>query len=161
MLQISHLKENDCNEMIGEIFCECLKNKIQIVYDKKLSIEFINRAVAQFNKLYFVLLNDLCKYTTSYCIDTIKKYPDVEYKKELYEIETSLDILNYIQIDELKIQDDKGSIVFNIAGGCDWSDVKGIQWIIKDKKIVYVGPWYDFEVWSPDLDDPFFNYCNR
>ena len=31
--------------------------------------------------------------------------------------------------------------------------------IAHNDKIVYVGPWYDFDIDSSGLDDPFFNYC--
>lgn len=161
MIQINEKKENIYEEIEGEFFCKCLNKKLEIVYDKKLSLEFIDEAVQLFYNIYPKLLNDLCKYTIHYCKDTMENYPDIAYKEGLYHLNNNLDILKYIEICDLKVGIYNGDITLNLSGGCDWSDERGLQWILQDTKIVYVGPWDDLEIWTPGLKNLMFNYCTR
>lgn len=134
---------------------------MQIAYDKNLSFEYINKAIDHLDFIYPILLAELCKYTTDYCKDTMKEYPDVKYKEGLYNLSNNLDILNYIEFGDIKVQTYDDDVVLNISGGCDWSDEGCLQWIIQGNSILYVGPWDDFETWCPDLNNPLFNYCVR
>ena len=161
MIQITNLRENGYGQVEGEFFCECLNCQIDIAYDKNLTSEYVDKAIKHLCEIYPKLLNDLCKYTLKYCKTVMKDYPEVEYKKGLYQIKNTLEVLKYIEFGRLKIRNYNESIALNISGGCDWADEKGLQWIIQNEEIVYVGPWYDFDIDSPDLDDPFFNYCVR
>lgn len=161
MLEIYDLKENDYEKMEGEFFCKCINKRIKIIFDKKLSLAYINDAVEHFDCIYPKLLNDLCKYTANYCKETMNDYPDVEYKEGLYKLKNDLDILNYIGFDELTVQDYNNSIVLNISGGCEWAEEEGFQWIIQGNKIMYVGPWYDLEIWVSGLSTLAFNYASK
>ena len=135
MLQITEQRENYRGEIEGTFFSKCFSKKMQIAYDKNLSFEYINKAM--------------------------KEYPDVKYKEGLYHLSNNLDILNYIEFGDIKVQTYDDDVVLNISGGCDWSDEGCLQWIIQGNSILYVGPWDDFETWCPDLNNPLFNYCVR
>ena len=90
MIQITNLRENGYGQVEGEFFCECLNCQIDIVYDKNLTSEYVDKAIRYFNKIYPILLNNLCKFTVCYCKDTMESCPDVEYKGGLYKLKNNL-----------------------------------------------------------------------
>ena len=161
MINITDRKQNIYGELEGKFFCKCLNKNISIQYDNNLSIEYIDRSVQHFNYVYSKLLNDLCKYTVFYCKDTMQSYPDVEYNDGLYNLGSDLDILHYIEFVDLKVGKYNNNIGLNLSGSCDWSEERCLQWMILENTIIYVGPWDDLEVWTPNLDKLFFNYCTR
>lgn len=161
MINIIDLHENDYERMEGEFFCECFDQKMQIEYDKTMSLEDVDKAIKQFYDVYSNLLDMLCKYTTSYCKDTMEICPDVDYKEDLYNLNNDLQILNYIGFTRLKLELYKNDVAFNLMGWCDWAEEEELQWIIYNDKLIYVGPWYDFTMNSKNLYDELFNYCVR
>ena len=161
MINIIDLHENDYERMEGEFFCECFDKKMDIDYDKDMSLEDVDKAIKRFYDVYSKLLTTLCKHTTSYCKDTMEICPDVDYKKDLYNLNNDLQILNYIGFTRLKLELYKNDVAFNLMGWCDWAEEKDLQWIIYSGKIVYVGPWYDFDIDSPGLNSAICNYCSR
>ena len=41
------------------------------------------------------------------------------------------------------------------------SKKNGIQWLVKDGKVIYVGTWDDLSLWNSDLNNPITNYVLR
>ena len=51
--------------------------------------------------------------------------------------------------------------VLNLSGCCAWDEENGIQWLVIDGKVIYVGTWDDLSLWNSDLNNPITNYVLR
>jgi len=157
---IRNLKENEFDEMEGEVYFEYLNKYIHLIYVKDIDYTYVKKVANYLNKIDEKIMNKLVEYSIKYCNDMISNYPDVEYKKGLCNLKNPIDILNYLEVNRLKIDEfsDENSNVLNLSGSCEWDRENGFQWLIRDDKILYVGAWDDLNIWLSPLDDKWSNY---
>jgi len=157
---IKNLKENEFGEMDGEVYFEYLKKYIYLSYDKSIDFAYVERICKYLNEINESIMFRLCEYSTKYCNDMIKNYPDAEYNRGLYDLKQPIEILKFLDVKRLKIDeyDEEKSNVLNLSGSCEWDKENGFQWLIKDDIILYVGAWDDLDIWISPLDDKWSNY---
>ena len=157
---IKNLVENEFEEMEGEVYFNYLKKDISILFDKEVPMEYVVKNINYLNSLDESVILSLCEYSNRFCQRMMHNYPDVSYPTGLNQINNPIEILNFMEILRLKVDmyDDDSISVLNLSGSCDWDEDNGIQWLIKDDKVVYVGPWDDLNFWYANLDNEFTNY---
>ena len=157
---IKNLVENEFEQMEGDIYFNFLKKDISILYEKEVPMEYIIKSIEYLNSLDQNVMRSLCEYAKKFSRKMINNYPDVNYPIGLKNISEALEILNYMEILRLKVDmyKDDSIRVLNLSGSCAWDEDNGIQWLIKEDKVIYVGPWDDLDIWYADLDNEFTNY---
>ena len=166
MEYIKNLKENEFNEMVGEVYCSILGKYIKIEIEEDVPQKYIEQQVQYLNSIDEKILMEICIYSTKFCKTEMKEYPEKEYVRGLYDTVSAKDIMNYMDIRKLRIdmyedEDDKEIRALNLSGSCEWDKENGIQWLIKDDEITYVGRWDDLNIWYSDVSDPICNYVIR
>ena len=87
-------------------------------------------------------------------------YPDIDEDINMDEVHGATSILKHMEFGVLVVNlpEDMSEVGLNLEGSCEWAEDDGIQWIIKNDKIVYVGPWQFQNMWRADFEDDFCNY---
>lgn len=94
------------------------------------------------------ILLRLCKYIIRYCEDNRKclEFEDILIPENI----TGTKILEYIVPNVLIVEkpDDSSVIGFHVECSCDWESEHGLEFTIKDEKILYVGPFDEMPAWN-------------
>lgn len=166
MKYLKNLKENEFNEVVGEVYFSILGKYIEIEIEEDVPQDYIEQQVQYLNSIDEKILREICINSIKFCKEEMKDYPEKEYARGLYDTISEKNIMNFMDIRKLRIdmyedEDDKQSRVLNLSGSCEWDKENGIQWLIKNDEIIYVGRWEDLNIWYSDVNDPICNYVIR
>lgn len=142
------------------VFVPLFNQEISVFLDSDVSTGFLDYAAKCADALRSLpddVINKLCEYSNVYCedfCDAIGENPP--------EIKEMRDILKYIQPVSFIIEEPKDeSIVIHLELNCDWENEHGLEWLIKDGRILYVG---SFTGESPYCEAEYYhnswNYAN-
>lgn len=162
---IKNLHENDFGELEGDVYFKYFDKIIQVEIEEGVQEPYVHKQIDYLNSISDSLISDICKFSFMFCKDEIKAYPDKKYPEGLTEINKVEDVLNYMSIEKIRIElceeENENIKVLNLSGYCDWDEENGIQWIIKDDAVVYVGKWDDLSIWYSNMDSTITNYVLR
>lgn len=162
---INSLDINDFGEMEGKIYCKPLAKELFIEFPQEVEIEYVERMIKYLNELDNNVINKLCEYSIKYCKDIMYEYPYINYSFTLKDIKKVTDILDYISIERLRIdkceENNENILALNLSGSCEWSEEGGIEWLIKDNIVTYVGRWDDLNIWHSPVEDEYGNYVTN
>lgn len=167
MSVIKNLKENEFGEMEGEVYFNAIKQDITIYFEKEVPMDYVEKQVAYLQSLDEKVIRQLCYYSDLFRKEEMEEYPDKDYSEGMDQIDDLLDLFDYMCITALTIEMYKDESVkemrvLNLSGGCDWDEENGIQWLIKEDEVVYVGAYDGLSIWySPYEQNDLFNYALR
>lgn len=165
MSQIKNLHKNRYGEMEAECFFQYFNKDILLEIESDVSVEYAEKQVEYLNSMEEDIISEICKYSLLFCKEFMRAYPDIDYPEGMGEIENDKDILRFMSIDRLYVEhckpENENVKVLNLSGCCAWDEENGIQWLIKDGKVIYVGTWDDLSLWNSDLNNPITNYILR
>lgn len=131
----------------GEVFCKLFGTEIEVVIDlKSADFEYAEKCAVALNNMSEEIIDKLCEYSVLYCedfCDQIGAEPPI--------IESARDILRYVHPGSLSVdipQDE--SIVIHLDLNCDWDEEHGLEWLVKDDKILHVGAFSDEPAYTED-----------
>lgn len=119
----------------GEMKFLLFDQEIGVMMDEEVSEEYAISCAEYLNSLSEELIDQLCEASIAYCREFCE-----DVGEEIPEINGTRDILKYIQPRSLIIEVPKNEqIVFHMELNCDWEIEHGLEWTIKDGKVMYVG----------------------
>ena len=137
MGKIENLKKED-DFFEGRVHFDLFNADIGVIIDLNLkNFDFAEKCAVALNNMSEETIEKLCEYSASYCKDVCEETGDGSLK-----ITTNRDILHYIEPGNLLIpvpKDDE--VIIHLEMACDWEDEHGLEWLIKNDKILYVGEW--------------------
>ncbi len=162
---IRNLTENEFEEMVGEVYFKHIDKYIRLRFDKSIPMDYVHETAEKLNSLSEQTINDIYKYSVFFCRDMLDSYPDAGIDIDVESFDNDSDIMKYMEFEELVIdlpEEDMSRYGINLGGSCKWDTDNGIQWLIKEEKVVYVGGWDDLNIWySPYEEDDICNYVVR
>ena len=155
---LGDLKENDLGYMIGTFYSEVLGYEIEVMYDKDISREYVEKNIKYFNHLDQEFLEEICAALKRFFDDYYEMNSDLSehISEELldnYE-QNPISILSYIDIgvyrfDEYSTENEDIPVI-HISGDCEWDGDAQITILAKNNQLVYVGPFTDYSVWEQE-----------
>ena len=149
---IKDLRENDLGFMVGTFYSSIFKYDIEVLFDRDISLEYIEKNIEYFNSIKQEFLFDICEELS----------PDILRN---YEVDP-VSILKYVKIGVYRFHkcsvDDENIPVINLGGDCEWAGDAGITIIAKNNQLMYVGRWQDRNVWNDRVEsrmEKMFNYA--
>ena len=145
---IKDLRENDLGFMVGTFYSSIFKYDIEVLFDRDISLEYIEKNIEYFNSIKQEFLFDICAALKRYYESYKKLYPDLceELSPDIlrnYEVDP-VSILKYVKIGVYRFHkcsvDDENIPVINLGGDCEWAGDAGITIIAKNNQLMYVGP---------------------
>lgn len=170
-MMIKDLYENKFGDMVGTFYSDIFGYDIQVWYKKGLPSEYVEKNIQYLNNLDKNFLVSICAAVKRYYEYYKTMFPDLceeipeniikDYEENPTSILKYLDIGTYT-LDEYNLTD--GDVpVINLGGDCAWAGDEGITIAAKNNKLLYVGPWKTFNVWTTNVGsgrlERMFNYA--
>ena len=158
---IRGIHENEFGKMEGEVYFGYIKEYIGLSFKKNVPIEYVEKTAELLNELSEEKINEICTYSMAYYKDTLECYPDIAEDIDMENVNSATDILKHMEFGMLvvNLSEDMNQVGLNLEGSCEWAEDDGIQWIIKNDKIVYVGPWHFQNMWRAKYEDDLWNFA--
>lgn len=141
--KIDRHKEDWGAEFYAPVF-----NQYMGVYvgDPDISTEAVEKVVQAFNQLDQDTLAKLFQFSWDYC----KSFCDYVGDQECPSIQQPEEILQYIEPIDMMIEMDpeRTETIIRIELNCDWEVEHGLEWLIRDQQILYVGSCEVPDAWK-------------
>lgn len=163
---IKNIKEYefDDSQMAGSVYFKFIGDYIDLRFDKDIPMDYVERTAEKLNTVTEEIMNTLFERSIIYCRSNLEEYKFLKRKIRLDKLEKPSDIMKYMEIIGLivNLPQDMSQVAINLEGSCRWEEEDGIQWLIRDDTVVYVGPWADIDIWySAAFEDSLCNYAGE
>ncbi|MDE7478439.1 MAG: hypothetical protein K2M91_10900 [Lachnospiraceae bacterium] len=158
--------KNEYNEIEGTAFFPFFNKDITVKCRKGVSLEYAEKCLHYLEKVDEKLILQICKYAEFYLKDTLENTSIGELyydEKEPFPHDDLLDLLQYFQFEILYIEEPPAPFadsfeVLNLYGGCDWQEYEGIQCLVKNGEVIFLGGYNSWSVWNDYSKDYIGNY---
>ena len=137
--------------MVGKALFPYFQTDIEVACEPEVTPEYASRSLAWLGELGGERMKEICRYASFYLQDQLECTSVGELLDEgVQDLKGPLDILEYMGFHTLDIEnpEDPELPVLNLGGWCDWQEDEGLQCLIKDWKVLYLGTWNDCSVWQ-------------
>lgn len=140
----------------GEVYCRLFHQYIKLYSWKGAGMGYIEKCAAYLNSLSDEIIDRLCEASIRYCNDFCDMVGE-EPKK----FENVRDVLKLIQPNGLSIPKpkDENTPVIDLELNCDWEEEHGMQWIIRNDEVLYVGAYNGENPWGDFTEKKEWNYA--
>ena len=132
----------------GKMDCPAFQRTMDVMIDKEDDIEYAQKCADYLCNMPESTLLRLCTYSIRYCEEfrSILMPEDMPVPEHI----SGKQILEYFRPNVLIVErpEDPSVIGFHVECGCDWEPEHGLEFTIKDDKILYVGSFDDMPAWS-------------
>lgn len=135
---IKNLKTNEYFELEGEAYLELFDQNIKVYIDQESDIEYAELCITYLNTLSEGLINEICKASIRYCNEFLD-----DIGEDIIDFSKPTDVLSHITPNTICIPypDNKTEPVIDLELNCKWEEEHGMEWIIRNGKVMYVGPY--------------------
>lgn len=125
--------------------------KISCYIEDGVTNEYINKCINHLNSMREEILNKFLDATIRYCEDC---------KDEIYKYDIDIpvnvsrkEILKFINPNSIRIESSKNDkIGYAISFDCDWQKKEGLEFIIVEDEIKYLGKYQGKSIWQEKFD---------
>lgn len=135
---IKNLKTNEYFEVEGEAYLELFDQNITVYIEQESDIEYAELCITYLNTLSDGLIDDICNASIRYCNEFLD-----DIGEDIIEFNKPTDVLPYITPNTICIPKPKNKIepVIDLELNCEWEEEHGMEWIIRNGVVMYVGPY--------------------
>lgn len=167
---IKDLYENRFGIMEGTFYSELFGYDIQVMYEKDIPLEYVERNIRYLNHLEPELELQICAALKRFYEFYQEEFPDLceECEGDVSKAfeEGFRSVLQYISIgtysfDKCEAGDEEIPVI-NLRGDCAWAGDEGITITARDNRLLYVGTWKQCNVWDNREEsrlEKMFNYA--
>lgn len=141
----------------GEAFLALFDGYVPFVVEDAAGLEYVERCVMYFNNLDAVVIESLCQASIRYCNDVLALTG-----QNLRHCGSSSEVLRLISPSTLIVpnQEVPGEAVAHLELNHDWEVEHGMEWIVRDNRVLYVGAFNDSDPWGEYLEKRGWNDAN-
>lgn len=146
----------------GKIYFTLFDKQIDVLVDFDVDIDYAEKCVDHLNHLNNQVISDLCNGSIAYCEDYRDTFEECEISIPVNLSEKQ--ILQYIYPRVLIIdKPTEDKIGYHIECDCAWEEEHGLEWTIKEDKVLYVGQYHDETAWKDEgyYQNASWNYINK
>ena len=143
----------DCIE--GEVFFG-LFNKYITLYVEDDNLIFADKCAIYLNSLSSEVVEILCRSSINYCNSFLAVIGE-----PLKSFSTPLEVLELIYPSVLIVPypERENELVVHLELNCEWESEHGMEWVIRNNKVLYVGAFNGEDPWSEFDDAAEWNYA--
>lgn len=144
------------NRIIGYAEFPYFHKQIQVTCDKDITPEYVIQSLQWLAAVDETQIREICQYALYYLQDQLASTSVGELLDEdIQHIQEPLEVLRYMELCNLDIKPplNPDIPVLNLSGGCDWQEDEGLQCLMKNHHVIYLGHWNDMNVWNEHLLD--------
>ncbi len=142
---------NEFEQIEGKALFPYFQKEIDVFCSPKVSPEYVQKTLEWLSEIDKTRMEEICRYASYYLRDELENTNVGDLMDQgAQHLESPLDVLNYMEFSFLTIEEpeDLEIPVLNLGGGCDWREDEGIQCLIRNGQIIYIGLWNDYSVWG-------------
>lgn len=143
----------------GTVYSKIFGREIGVDIDDETLIEYAEKCAQAMNSLSEETIDIICRAAKKNCLKMAELLAETggSLDEEWFDMRTHVDensppreILKSIWVHLWVCKPKDDSIGYCLCGGCGWEPEHGFEIVIKDNKVLYVGPdeghkpWYDF-----------------
>lgn len=153
---ITNIKKEDSLFDLGKLYSTLFNMEIDVWIENSIRIDYAEMCAEHFSKLSNEMIDKICERVSAYHQYMLEEW-DEEFVNEINEkVPCNVrgrDILNYIEKPSLFIFPPKGDGVgYIIEGLCEWEPEHGIDIIIRNDRVLYVGSPEGADAWADDSE---------
>ena len=138
----------------GKAYCALWDKDIAVdIYDD-VPLEYVDKCVEAMNSMSKELIETICRAAKVYCLDFLDaiggaELNDINMTIAVDENTPPLDMLKCFEVSSIVVPTPKDitSIGYQLSGNCEWEEEHGIEIVILDDKLVYLGEFTDESPW--------------
>lgn len=154
--EIRNLKTDGYWPLEGEVLLPLFGKFVRFSSDDADGIDYVEQCAAYVNNLDERLIQALCEASIRYCNDFL----DVTGQEPM-KFDTPRDVLRRVSPNMLIIPDEEipGTPVFHMELNCEWEIEHGMEWIVRDSRVLYVGAFNGGDPWDEYLEKDSWNFA--
>ena len=121
-------------ELEGEVVFPLFSKVIDVQGFTSESINYANECAKLLTELDESIISQLCQASIRYCNWILKVFGEEEKS-----FTNERDVLKLIEPSSLIIEDGASKPVIHMELNCEWEEEHGMEWIIRDNEVQYVG----------------------
>lgn len=149
-------KENEFGQVEGTAFFPYFNKEITVICREDVSSEYVEHCREYLETVDETLILQICKYAEFFLKDMVENTSIADIGDEFpWPYDNLLGLLQYFGFECLYIDSPPESIaapfkinVLNLSGYCDWWEDEGLQCLIKDGEVVYLGYFDGMNIWN-------------
>ncbi len=138
----------------GSVYCKLWDKEIDVdVYDD-VSLDYVEKCAESMNSMPDTLVDAICRAAKKYCLDFLDaiggaEENDIELTVPVDENTQPIEMLKCFDAGTLLVDPpmDPSKAGYHLSGNCDWEEEHGIEIVILDDKLVYLGEFSDESPW--------------
>lgn len=139
----------------GRVFCRPFGRYIAFAVEDAASLDYVRRCAAHLDTLPEPVLDALCAASIRYCN---------EYRLLLGEAPLAFasprEVLALVDPNTLLIpNEERPEPVVHLELNCDWDLEHGLEWIVRDGQVLYVGGFNGGNAWGEYLEKTSWNFA--
>lgn len=166
-MRLRNAYKNEFGELEGTAFFPYFDKDITVICREGVSAEYAEKCLQYLEEVDEPLILQICKYAGFFLKDTLENTSVGELDDgEAFPYDDLPDLLKYFRFDTLYIDEPPRSIagapemnVLNLSGGCDWWEDEGLQCMVRNGEVIYLGYFENANVWRNDCSEDYYgNY---
>ncbi|WP_172254313.1 DUF6985 domain-containing protein [Saccharibacillus deserti] len=145
----------DENGIRGEIHVPLFGKFTAIEGEPGVTPDYLEKCAESLLGLSEEAVEAICRYTFEFCRDAAAGSPDAAYSEQLAEIAEPRGILGAFELSEVRISEPEDPKVpaLDLLCSCPWDEENGMQILILDGTVVYVGVYDGLNAWQDNLEE--------
>ena len=132
----------------GKMDFTLFNREIDVFIEDADDLEYAQRCSERLQAMSPTIIEKLCEYSIAYCEEFRVYFQDEQI--DIPEGVTSREILEFIEPSALMIEspEDPTIIVIHLELNCLWEPEHGMEWIVRDDEVLYVGSFVGEDPWE-------------
>ncbi|MCM1063401.1 MAG: hypothetical protein NC420_02835 [Eubacterium sp.] len=165
--RLKNVHTNGSGEREGTAFFPYFNREITVICREGVTSEYAEKCLEYLEEVDETLILQICKYAEFYLKDILENTSIGELyygEGEPFPHDGLLGMLQYFRFEILYIEEPPAAPgsdnvrALNLYGGCDWQEDEGIQCLVKDGEVIFLGGFGMLSVWRDHSRDHIGNY---
>ena len=144
----------------GKAYCRLMDKDIDVdVYDD-VSLDYVEKCAEAMNSMSEDLVDAICRAAKKYCLDFLEdiggaELNDITLTVPVDENTPPREMLKCFDVGSLivDVPKDGSRVGYQLSGNCDWEEEHGIEIVILDDRLVYLGEFSGVSPWEDHSDE--------
>jgi hypothetical protein len=139
----------------GRVYCRPFGRYIAFAVEDAASMDYVRRCAEHLDALPEPTLLALCEASIRYCNEfrSLTGEPPLAFA-------SAYDVLALVDPNTLLIPDElRPEPVVHLELNCDWEPEHGLEWIVRDSRVLYVGGFNGGNPWAEYDDKASWNFA--
>lgn len=144
----------------GKVYCKLWDKDIDVDLYDDVPLDYVEKCAEAMNAMPDELIDAICRAAKRYCLDFLDdvggaELNDIELTAPIDENTHPREMLKCFEVGSLivDVPKDNSRIGYQLSGNCDWEEEHGIEIVILDDRLVYLGEYTGESPWDDHSEE--------